>query len=167
MNLEFTVFGKPETAGSKRAFTLPGKGSGKPRAHVVDANPKTKNWQGQVATAAKQYWPGPLTTGPVFVKTQFYFVRPKGHYGTGRNAGKLKPSAPHNMLKTPDVDKLERAVLDALKGVLYVDDKQVFRVRKFKRYGDYGEPPGVSIHIVARPEPVTHADLKQWKGEPQ
>ena len=54
-----------------------------------------------------------------------------------------------------------------LKCDLYVDDKQVFRVRKLKRYGDYGEPPGVSIHIVARPEPVTHADLKQWKGEPQ
>lgn len=149
MNLEFTVFGKPETAGSKRAFTLPGKGSGKPRAHVVDANPKTKNWQGQVATAAKQYWPGPLTTGPVFVKTQFYFVRPKGHYGTGRNADKLKPSAPKHHTQKPDSLKLMRAIEDALTGVLWRDDSQITDEAHGKRWAGPGEPARAEIVVIA------------------
>jgi len=149
VNLEFTVFGKPETAGSKRAFTLPGKGSGKPRAHVVDANPKTKNWQGQVATAAKQYWPGPLTTGPVFVKTQFYFVRPKGHYGTGRNADKLKPSAPKHHTQKPDSLKLMRAIEDALTGVLWRDDSQITDEAHGKRWAGPGEPARAEIVVIA------------------
>lgn len=35
----------------------------------------------------------------------------------------------------PDLDKLVRAVLDALTGVLYVDDKQVTRINCRKVYG--------------------------------
>jgi len=157
------VPGTPAAKGSFKAF-MP-KGGHYPI--LKNDNARTGPWQERIALAVHEVWPHGLMRGGVALSLYFTFTRPKGHYGTGRNAGKLKPSAPHNMLKTPDVDKLERAVLDALKGVLYVDDKQVFRVRKLKRYGDYGEPPGVSIHIVARPEPVTHADLKQWKGEPQ
>lgn len=34
-----------------------------------------------------------------------------------------------------DVDNLAKAVLDALNGLLYVDDKQVVELRSRKRYG--------------------------------
>jgi Holliday junction resolvase RusA-like endonuclease len=64
-------------------------------------------------------------TGPVSLLMRFYFARPKSHYGTGRNSNVLKESAPQHMLQTPDIDNLEKAVMDALNGVAFVDDKQV------------------------------------------
>ena len=49
----------------------------------------------------------------------------------------------------PDLDKLERAVLDALTGLLYVDDAQVTYVTKKKRYIPFSHSklgkPGVLI----------------------
>lgn len=52
--------------------------------------------------------------GPVRVDIEFIMPRPKGHYGTGRNAGKIKASSPHLHSSIPDKDNLEKAVLDAL-----------------------------------------------------
>ena len=43
----------------------------------------------------------------------------------------------------PDLDKLIRAVLDALTGVAYVDDGQVVTIKSTKTYGD----PGVTITL--------------------
>ena len=45
----------------------------------------------------------------------FRFPRPRSHFGTGRNAGQLKPSAPFYVRTRPDLDKLARAVGDALR----------------------------------------------------
>lgn len=47
----------------------------------------------------------------------------------------------------PDVDKLSRAVLDALTGIVYEDDAQVVELIACKQYGDR---PGADITIVAR-----------------
>jgi len=150
MNLEFTVFGKPETAGSKRAFVIPGKDGGKPRARIVDDNPKTKSWQGQVAYTAKRAWPSmTLALGPVFLRATFYFARPDGHYGTGRNAGKLKPSAPKHHTQTPDSLKLMRAIEDAFTGVLYKDDRQIVDETHGKRWAGPGEPARAEIVVIA------------------
>ena len=73
-----------------------------------------------------------------------YFPRPRAHYGTGRNANRLKDSAPLWHDKRPDVDKLARAVLDAIteSGTLR-DDCQVVALSARKRYG----PPGVAITL--------------------
>jgi Holliday junction resolvase RusA-like endonuclease len=51
---------------------------------------------------------------PVRVDIEFIMPRPKGHYGTGRNAGKIKASSPYLHSGIPDKDNLEKAVLDAL-----------------------------------------------------
>jgi Holliday junction resolvase RusA-like endonuclease len=54
---------------------------------------------------------------------------------------------PH--LAKPDIDNLEKAVLDALKKAgIYVDDAQVFLVHKGKFYADFGEMPGARITVV-------------------
>jgi len=74
---------------------------------------------------------GPLDLGCVFI-----FPRPKSHYGTGRNAGKLKASAPEHHIKTPDCDNLVKWVKDCLNGRAYDDDKQIVRIKALKRYVD-------------------------------
>jgi crossover junction endodeoxyribonuclease RusA len=82
----------------------------------------------------------------------FYLPRPASHYGTGRNAGKLKPSAPAYPAVKPDRDKLERAALDGLTaGGAWHDDAQVCTGSTLKLYAD-DDPVGCEIWLtVAKP----------------
>lgn len=48
---------------------------------------------------------------------------------------------------TPDVDKLERLVLDALTAVAWKDDKQVCVLHGEKHYVDDGAPTGAEITV--------------------
>ena len=150
MKVEFTVVGKPQTAGSKKGFIVPGKAGKKPYVAIVDDNPKTKSWQGIVAFTAKQAWPSAtLARGPVYLCAKFYFARPDSHYGTGRNKHTLKPSAPKDHTQRPDSLKLMRAIEDALSGVLYADDKQITDERHGKRWAGPGEPSRAEIVVIA------------------
>lgn len=80
----------------------------------------------------------PLLT-PVKVVLEFTFARPKSHYGTGRNAGVVKDSAPAWQVSYPDIDKAVRLVCDALViGGVLKDDSQVAQVSAQKRYGAKG-----------------------------
>jgi Holliday junction resolvase RusA-like endonuclease len=66
---------------------------------------------------------------PCEVAITFHHPRPAAHYGTGRNAGTLKPSAPTWKGTAPDIDKLTRAVLDALTASRVIrDDARVARL---------------------------------------
>ena len=73
----------------------------------------------------------------------FYMPRPKGHYGKRG----LLPSAPKYPVKKPDLDKLVRAVGDALVPVLIHDDNQVVWILAGKEYASEQEPPGVLISL--------------------
>jgi len=77
--------------------------------------------------------------GPLQVDIQFYLPRPKGHYGTGRNADQLKPSAPVHHTSKPDKDNLEKFVLDCLNGIAFKDDSQVVQSFVTKHYAK-GDP---------------------------
>lgn len=128
--LGFFVPGKPAPQGSKTTYGgRPTKSGGISKPHTTEANPRTRPWRADVreaATAARidQGWD--TATGPVEVRLTFYKPRPLGHYGTGKNSEVLKPGAPYYVLTGPDIDKLSRAVLDAMTNALvYRDDKQV------------------------------------------
>lgn len=132
LNVRFVVFGRPQQKGSKQV--LPVKG---PRRFIVrDANPNAKPWAHTVSTVAREHWHGDLVAGPVVVSIAFYFQRPKGHYGTGRNLGTVRAGAPPHMTTMPDVDKLARCALDALTGVIIRDDAQIVTLHVGKRYGE-------------------------------
>lgn len=141
--IEFTVLGKPQPAGSKRAFQNKHTG----RIVVVDDAKGSRPWKQEVAGAAAERMngSGELLDGPLEVRLIFHVARPKGHYGTGKNAGKVKGSAPEFPAVKPDVDKLSRAVLDALSGVVYRDDAQIFRKAVAKLYGT---PERVEIMVM-------------------
>jgi|PlaIllAssembly_1097288.scaffolds.fasta_scaffold04203_6 Holliday junction resolvase RusA-like endonuclease len=88
---------------------------------------------------------GPLDT-PMVVRVEFNLPRPKSHYNA---KGGLTPRAPSWPSKRPDVDKMARAVLDALTGTVWHDDAQVVRLLATKQYATFanGRTPSTSIII--------------------
>ena len=116
----FHAYGHPVTQGSKT----------RTRWGMRDDNgERLKPWRDTVTAAAiDAMGDDEPITGPVRVAATFLFNRPASHYGTGRNAGKLKlnaPAYPSNR-GSGDVDKLLRAVLDSLTVArVFVDDCQV------------------------------------------
>lgn len=141
MNLEFFVPGLPITQGSKRAFV--NKYTGK--AMLVEDAERLKPWRWSVGvTAAQAMAKRPFIQGPVRIRLQFLFPRPKSHYGTGRNHATLKATAQPLPTGKPDLDKLQRAVFDALTHVVWVDDSLVTEVFAIKRYNP---EPGVLVAI--------------------
>ncbi len=149
-----TVFvpGTPAPQGSKRPFRNQHSG----KIQMVESSGKVKSWRGDIRD--KLINPtGERTqlTGPVVVRLTFVMPRPKSHYRTGRNAHLLKDSAPELPAGKPDVDKLARAVLDAIGSAgVWGDDSQVTNLHATKRYaggaGAQAERPGV--HIVITPD---------------
>lgn len=122
----FTVQGEPATAGSKRGFPVKRK-NGKMGVAIVDnTGIKGKNWRVAVQHAYRlNYGDEPMHLGPVRLEIAFYFSRPKSHYGTGKNADRMKATAPSYHTKKPDCTKLTRALEDALTGLAWKDDSQV------------------------------------------
>ncbi len=128
---QFFAPGRPRTKGSVHAFL-----SGKGNIIRKDSNPNTKAWAGVVSHAAAVAGVALGNGESVRVSAEFFFARPKSHYGSGRNADKLKASAPARPTSKSvgDIDKLARAVLDALTGVAYKDDSQVTCLSASKFY---------------------------------
>ncbi len=96
---------------------------------------------------ARKHAPDKPFEGPLRMDIVCYFQRPKSHYGTGRNAGIVKPKYYSNLHTiAPDIDNLRKFVMDSLNKVFYRDDSQVCSGETHKRYGDY---PRTEITITA------------------
>jgi Holliday junction resolvase RusA-like endonuclease len=110
-----------------------------PNGRMVEASSKLEPWRNAVASytmVARSRVRGwrPLT-GPIEVSMVFTLARPRSHYGTGANTGKLRPSAPLRPDVKPDLDKLARATGDALKmGQAYKDDALVVGFRTLSKH---------------------------------
>lgn len=129
--IRFTINGRPQQRGSKTPWIPRHKDgsmlmkNGKPVIATMDSNKKSKSWMGQVRDAAAASFEGELLRGPIRMTCWFYFQRPASHFGSGRNSGKLKTSAPEYFTQAPDLDKLIRLIGDSLTGVVLADDKQI------------------------------------------
>jgi crossover junction endodeoxyribonuclease RusA len=129
--IAFTVHGEPAPQGSK---TVGRSKAG--AAFVREDNPATGPWRNAVTAAAVEAMEGrPPISGPARLEVDFVFGRPRSHYRTGKHAGELKASASHYRASRPDVDKLVRAVGDALAGVVLVDDAAIVELVARKVYG--------------------------------
>jgi len=82
---------------------------------------------------------------PLEVVIFLYYGRPKNHYGTGRNARRLKESAPIWKATAPDRDNADKFILDALKGIFWRDDSRVCAGQVIKQYS---ETPRTEIIIT-------------------
>lgn len=141
------AYGKPITQGSKTRNRYGG---------VRDDNAKTlKPWREAVKTAALEVMAlADRLTCPVSVRATFSFDRPASHYRTGRNAHLLRDAAPAWPANkgSGDLDKLERALFDALTDAgVFRDDSQVVEssARKvwFGEHEDALSLPGVRIEV--------------------
>lgn len=138
---QFTVYGDPKPQGSKRAL-MP-KNARFPVV-VESAGQPLKHWRTAISQVAAQHATS-VFTEPVEVRIEFHIARPKSHFGTGRNASKLKDAAPRQHTQKPDTDKLIRAVLDSLSKIVYRDDSQVVALVATKHWTD--GKPRADIHI--------------------
>ena len=119
--IKFEVEGSPVTQGSMKVIN----------GHVLHSRGEALIlWRTMVAMAARTAGAFPVTE-PVEMTIQFRLARPKS----------VKRNFPH---VAPDLDKLIRAVLDALTGVAYLDDGQVVSIVATKVYGT----PGASITVA-------------------
>ena len=75
-------------------------------------------------------------TGPLKVELTFFFPRPKGHFGTGRNVGILKKSAPEWHTVKPDIDNTVKMVYDCLNRIFWHDDSQICCAKNWKKYSN-------------------------------
>ena len=147
------VLGTPAPKGSSRpmlnrktgkAFTFKG---GSPQNAE-----KLTTWDNNVRAAAASVC-GALTAPP-FVETAlsvaitFRLARPSGHWGKGKHAGRLKPSAPRHPQGKPDIDKLARSTLDSLTGIVFDDDSRIVDLKVSKVYATPGQE-GAQITIAA------------------
>lgn len=150
MSISFEVLGKPITQGSTRTVPVRKKGGGyrtredgRPMLVPMHDNAeKLQTWRQEVAHAAQAAREVNRLSGPfigaIRLELEFHRPRPKYHFGTGRNAGKLKESAPEYPTRTPDTVKLTRSVEDAITGILWIDDAQIVDHVLKKRWGDFG-----------------------------
>jgi len=138
--LWFECMGIPVGQGSTRAFI--NRKTGRPII-THEHGGELRNWRQRVANEAGKVRPEgwPMDGVGYQVGLEFYFAKPK--------------SAPKKLiLKTtrPDIDKLIRAVLDGLTGVVFDDDAKVVCVHASKGFADgkYGDmqTPGVRVSVL-------------------
>jgi crossover junction endodeoxyribonuclease RusA len=144
---EVTVHGTPGPQGSK---TRNAAGA------LYESSAKVKPWREAVKSAALDILAYDESWQPirqaVRLEVVFTLPQPKHHYGTGRNAGVVKPSAPRFPTGKPDTDKLLRSTQDALKDAgVVLDDSVVTDTAAAKRYVLTGvdalSHPGAVIRI--------------------
>ena len=121
-------------------FTVYGNPIGKARPRFIRATgfcytPKTtRQWEESIIGQALKHRPKELITRPIALRMDFYLMKPK--------SVTKKRQYP---CVAPDCDNLAKSVLDALNGVMFLDDKLVvdMRIRKL-----YDRTPRVEIIIV-------------------
>lgn len=158
--LSITVFGEAQPQGSKRIIAPKGR-----RAFLVEDCEKSRPWRQQVAQEMLRIAPVQPLNCAVIVTLRVYVKRPASHFGTGKNAHTLKPSAPTDPPTGIDLDKIQRAVGDAGTGIWWTDDSRIagWDVRRV-----YAQTPGVTVEAepaAARTAIPVPAARKGVEGE--
>jgi crossover junction endodeoxyribonuclease RusA len=136
MSCWFFVPGIPAPQGSKRHVG---------RGVLVESSKQLKPWRLDVTATARQAWADRAPLEHAAIDMEFVFPRPKSHYRTGKRASELRDDAPRHHTVKPDIDKLARAVLDALTWAAVLrDDSRVHTLTVGKRYG---QDTGVTVTI--------------------
>jgi Holliday junction resolvase RusA-like endonuclease len=135
-DISFTVWGTPAPKGSKSAFPIRRK-SGRMGVAVVEGKTdRQKDWSRRIEEVVQGLAASgsPMLDGPLVASIEFFLPRPA-------SAPKRRRTWPD---RKPDLDKLLRAILDPMSGVLIADDARIVEfVGLSKNYasGPAGEAP--------------------------
>jgi len=132
--LTFTILGDP--IAQKRPRFVRG-------SHAFSPQQKDKD---DLRVIIQEKAPQKPILAPVGIKIAFYFPRPKSHFGTGKNSGKLKASAPRYHTGRKDLDNLYKFYTDAMNGIIYKDDGQIVHADLEKNWTD--GTPKTLIEII-------------------
>lgn len=122
------VEGRPAPQGSKRHV-----GGGR----MIESSKAVGPWRAKIAVMARQRG-GILPPGPVAAELTFVMPRPK-------QTPKRTPPA---IKRNGDLDKLVRAVFDAVTDVWVHDDSHITHLAAHKRIAEPDEPSGVHITLT-------------------
>ncbi len=141
-------------------FFIPGKMTGKKSAQTIKAgwtfkHPDTERFENKVSLFASQAMKGrSLVTGAVKLEVNFILPRPKYHFGTGKNTGRIKDKyidAPH--IVKPDLKNLIASIEDGCNKIVWRDDCQIYGYGEtYKRYADDGDQLGCVVRIETKQE---------------
>lgn len=143
-DISFTIPAVPIAQPRPRA-TIRKFGDGKLSARVY--NKETHPVAAFKATcriAASSAYHGPPLQGPLVVRLLFVMPRPKSMLW------KKKPMPVVEHTVKPDIDNLTKALFDALNGVAWVDDSQVWSKQVDKVIASGYESPCVQVRIRER-----------------
>jgi len=128
-----------------KGFVLKGKGGVADRAIITHVKGKPLAlWREAVKSKVLEVKGAGRIQGPVLTTLCYHLPSPKSRPKV-LNTLKQRWEWEHPWRK-PDLEKLTRAVMDALKGVLLVDDAQVVKRTEEKIFSD---EPGVEIIVQA------------------
>lgn len=145
-SLEVFVPGTPIQQGSMKAFPIRRSNGSLGVSMVHNKGNLLTAWRERIRVALIEKYPeqldGSQTDGgyfkqyvPVVLEVTFYLAKPKSN--------KLKE--PSN--KKADLDKLVRAVNDALSGLVFYDDSQVVKILASKEWESGTHPQGVLLRV--------------------
>lgn len=148
--IRFHIPGTPQGKGRARAFKMRNGAIG----HYTPD--KTRTYEGMIRTQAMAVMGGKSPVeSPIALTLTIVMPIPNSWPAWKRElavAGRLVPTT------KPDADNIEKAVKDALNGVVYRDDAQVVAADKIKCYED-GELT-VGVHVGVSVLPLHSAQIK-------
>ena len=128
--ISYFVPGIPVAKGRPRAYKMH-------NGHIGTYTPdKTVDWERKVRSYAYEARPATPLEEPLTVCIEFTLLKPKS-VAKKRQYPSVKP----------DLDNLEKAVLDAMNGLIYTDDALICRKYGAKWYTTNASETGVSVEI--------------------
>lgn len=173
-----TILERPATLTGAGIYTAPGEGVSRRVAFFVPGKPVPKGdhtvrqtkggfpvirdrnatkavpWRALAVLAARSA----LAERPIFdcavrVAATVLRIRPRCHFFSGKRADVMRPDAPAYPEMSPDLDKVSRALGDALEGVLWTNDSRITTWRICRRWGSEA-----GIMVIVEPEPQPRAE---------
>ncbi len=129
--IAFTIYGNPVGKQAAKAFYNP-----KAKRMYKFSPTKTKDWEQLIRSVAQDHVPKKLLDCPLSVEATFYLLKPRS-----------KPKKCLYPDTKPDHDNLEKALYDALEGIIYTNDSRIVRKTFEKRWGN---PPRVEVEVKAK-----------------
>lgn len=135
---------------TKKQIIIPGTPIAKKRPrffrrgeYIKSYNPQEAE-EGRFRFEIKSQWANKEPTKyPMIVRMQFVFQIPKG---TSKKNQAMMLSGEIRHSKKPDIDNLAKFYLDAMNGIVFHDDRQVYELDLSKLYGHYAHT-GIVIEL--------------------